>query len=631
MKKVFISMHDNAHAEIHHFVEEARKAQSMLEFDHVMLPDNAKKELYAASLEANQGCKNVVLLKDQFELEPEDSLIVVVDGNIRDKWDDEYLVVDGKHYGPTGGTYRGVALISLYYLNPASEFMKKSGGWWAELPDSERSRIKADSVLLLILCAIAYSVAGLKAHEESRGCIMDYCQTTNDMVAALTGGFRFCAEECVPLLQKQPHGETVLQIAKWLSSNPFRFLRLPTGEFDVFMCHNSEDKPAVRTLTQQLKQRGIFPWLDEEQLRPGFPWQKILEEQIDKIRTAAVFIGKDGIGPWQNLEIDAFIRNFINRKAPVIPVILPVTAGTPKLPVFLGGMTRVDFRKSDPEPMQQLAWGITGGFSHSVRPAPSDTMRIEPPSAGIPASKGAAQAGHNQPGAGRMVITLHGIRTRGTWQKDLDSELAQCGLVPKSLDYGFFRALRLVIPSSRLKQIEWFRDKYTDIRAENQGEKPSVVAHSFGTFLVASALDLYPEIELEQVIFCGSIVDRSFEWSRIVEAGRIKRLLNDCGSQDLWVKVAGWVIKEGGASGAYGFKDKAGGRLRERHHPQFRHSDYFYRLNFQRNWIPFLKGGDPQDEVLAQKRPRNWRFLVVKIAIVSLITFILWKIYRAFL
>ena len=31
-----------------------------------------------------------------------------------------------------------------------------------------------------------------------------------------------------------------------------------------------------------------------------------------------------------------------------------------KLPLILEGMTWVDFRKQEPDPMKQLIWGITG-------------------------------------------------------------------------------------------------------------------------------------------------------------------------------------------------------------------------------------------------------------------------------
>jgi WD40 repeat protein len=136
--------------------------------------------------------------------------------------------------------------------------------------------------------------------------------------------------------------------------------KIATEDFDVFLCHHGADKPSVRTIAHELKERGILPWLDEEQLRPGFPWQVELERQIERIKAAAVFVGKSGIGPWQDQELAAFLRQFVKRQCPVIPVILPDAEQTPKLPVFLEGMMWVDFRPPEPDPMGRLIWGITG-------------------------------------------------------------------------------------------------------------------------------------------------------------------------------------------------------------------------------------------------------------------------------
>jgi GTPase SAR1 family protein len=70
------------------------------------------------------------------------------------------------------------------------------------------------------------------------------------------------------------------------------------AEFDVFLCHNWEDKPAVRELAQRLRERGLRPWLDERELRPGQPWQPALEDVISGIPAAAVIVGSR-MGPWQ--------------------------------------------------------------------------------------------------------------------------------------------------------------------------------------------------------------------------------------------------------------------------------------------------------------------------------------------
>ena len=136
--------------------------------------------------------------------------------------------------------------------------------------------------------------------------------------------------------------------------------KIATNDYDVFLCHNTADKPNVVIIGDKLKKLGILPWLDKSELRPGFPIQPALEEQIKNTKAAVVFIGKNNTGPWQDVEIYALLGQFVKRKCPIIPVLLPDCEQTPELPAFLEIMMWVDFRKLDPDPMQQLVWGITG-------------------------------------------------------------------------------------------------------------------------------------------------------------------------------------------------------------------------------------------------------------------------------
>jgi Na+/proline symporter len=85
--------------------------------------------------------------------------------------------------------------------------------------------------------------------------------------------------------------------------------------YDVFLCHNSADKPVVRELRNALKERRIITWFDEDQLIPGRPWQEALEQAIRSIAAAAVCVGPSGFGPWQNQEMRAYIQQFVNRGA----------------------------------------------------------------------------------------------------------------------------------------------------------------------------------------------------------------------------------------------------------------------------------------------------------------------------
>ena len=97
-------------------------------------------------------------------------------------------------------------------------------------------------------------------------------------------------------------------------------------------------------------------------LRPGFSWQRLLEQQINQIGGVAIFVGSSGYGPWQTKEIRAFLQVFVSREqeCPIIPILLPDAPIKPELPIFLQDYTWIDFRRSQPDPMAQLIWGITG-------------------------------------------------------------------------------------------------------------------------------------------------------------------------------------------------------------------------------------------------------------------------------
>src|SRR3972149_4736716 len=131
--------------------------------------------------------------------------------------------------------------------------------------------------------------------------------------------------------------------------------------FDVFLSHNSKNKPIVRKLAIELKNRGLKVWLDEWELVPGRLWQEAIEEIIQTTKTAAVLVGKDGMGPWEIPEMRACLSEFVRRKLPVIPVLLPEASKKPELPLFLRLFTWVDLRKGlTKEGVDRLEWGIRG-------------------------------------------------------------------------------------------------------------------------------------------------------------------------------------------------------------------------------------------------------------------------------
>lgn len=52
----------------------------------------------------------------------------------------------------------------------------------------------------------------------------------------------------------------------------------------IFLAHASEDKPYVRRLYKTLKDNGLEPWLDEENLMPGVRWDDKIRKAIKNAR-----------------------------------------------------------------------------------------------------------------------------------------------------------------------------------------------------------------------------------------------------------------------------------------------------------------------------------------------------------
>jgi hypothetical protein len=150
--------------------------------------------------------------------------------------------------------------------------------------------------------------------------------------------------------------------------------RRQDGAFDVFLCHNARDKPAVRELAENLGNLGLLAWIDEERLLPGDVVQEKLEREIRRAGAVVVCIGPNGLGRWQQVEYHTVYEQLIDLSEQdgdqgfrtsdqlrVIPVLLP-GAEVRQIPPFLKRHLRTDLRKPSSKQYQdelrKLAAGI---------------------------------------------------------------------------------------------------------------------------------------------------------------------------------------------------------------------------------------------------------------------------------
>jgi alpha-beta hydrolase superfamily lysophospholipase len=364
--------------------------------------------------------------------------------------------------------------------------------------------------------------------------------------------------------------------------------------FDVFLAHNSEDRVFVEAMADELRKRGLRPWLDWEQIRPGQSFQEGIQEAVQNVKSVAILIGSHGLGKWQAWELRASITLCVSRGVPVIPVLLPGVTSVPASVPLLAELNWVRFIRSveEEESIDRLVWGISGQRPEAHVPGATGRPSSMPPT-GTSLSRPPLGEG-GQPGrSGKVLVGLHGIRTHAAWARAL-YEVASEDAWQVRMDrwsFGYFSLLQFILPSSRTAKVRWFRQVYTQETQNrkillDEGQYPSIVAHSFGTYILGNALLRYDWLAFNKVILCGSILPTDFPWDKLIERGQVQAVRNEFGVRDVWTRLARWFVAGTGPSGHRGFA--CSHERLEQEEFAYEHSEYFDKGHMEAKWLPFL-------------------------------------------
>ena len=135
------------------------------------------------------------------------------------------------------------------------------------------------------------------------------------------------------------------------------------GKFDTLLCYHSQDRAEVETIAGALRDLGVLPWIDLNEIRPGDDVIQRLEAILRTVPTAVIAISSD-LGPWERQEYKALVSRHIRagsesgvKPVRLIPLILPSATNTPNVPELLRAFNHVDLRKSPDHPprLRQLA------------------------------------------------------------------------------------------------------------------------------------------------------------------------------------------------------------------------------------------------------------------------------------
>jgi pimeloyl-ACP methyl ester carboxylesterase len=188
----------------------------------------------------------------------------------------------------------------------------------------------------------------------------------------------------------------------------------------------------------------------------------------------------------------------------------------------------------------------------------------------------------------RLVILVHGIRTRAEWQGRIRQLFEADGQTDvETLGYGYFDVFRFVFPFfTRRGPIEEIERNIRDaLKLYPKRDEVVFVGHSFGSYILGTILSEQPDIDVDRVLLCGSILSRKFRWDKL--PNRPKAVLNEVGSRDIWPILAHSITWGYGSTGTFGFKTAG---VRDRYH-DCAHSDYFNPGFAEEFWVPWIHLG----------------------------------------
>ncbi len=189
----------------------------------------------------------------------------------------------------------------------------------------------------------------------------------------------------------------------------------------------------------------------------------------------------------------------------------------------------------------------------------------------------------------RLVILVHGIRTRAEWEsriRYLLEQNAKIEVVP--IGYGYFDVFRFLFPiGTRRHPVHEVLYKIRDTLQQHSNEDIEIifVGHSFGTYILATILRENPDIRPQRILLCGSIVSRKYRWDQL--PNRPTAVLNEAGSRDVWPILAKSATWGYGSTGTFGFQTPG---VRDRYH-DLAHSDYFKSGFAEKYWVPWILHG----------------------------------------
>jgi len=192
-----------------------------------------------------------------------------------------------------------------------------------------------------------------------------------------------------------------------------------------------------------------------------------------------------------------------------------------------------------------------------------------------------------------LLVTIHGLLSTAKWNTEIAPIVSGQNWIFAPYIYEDNDASLLIDSKSRKTQVDNFREWLYDQFSRYQ-TPVSVIAHSFGTYILASYITGFEEflpVQLNTIILTGSIINSDFDWNKH-KGSKVARVRNEIAPNDQWVKhmpKVKWIDADPlyGNSGVTGFH-KGCSILTESKNDIFDHNNVIRRDVLERHWLPYL-------------------------------------------
>jgi pimeloyl-ACP methyl ester carboxylesterase len=217
-----------------------------------------------------------------------------------------------------------------------------------------------------------------------------------------------------------------------------------------------------------------------------------------------------------------------------------------------------------------------------------------------------------------VIVSIHGLLSRAEWNKEIAPVASAEGWIVAPYIYDTNKPDLLFSDGRRNKVVDDFREWIYDL-SKRYEHNISIIAHSFGTYIIGAYLEgfeekEFPPVSFDSIILTGSILNSNFDWEK--HRGRsVGRIYNNIAPNDEFVKYMpknDWKKIIGmsplfGQAGVYGFTQITN-MLTQSTNPIFSHTNTIRRDIIESKWMPFIKANKNScynDFVDLMKREKN--------------------------